>query len=108
MAATSWFAYDKGKSRNLSVSISHVSVELFMRLRLVSVVGEFLWSGKRFSNHDVWCFPGGHCNSLGVLFQSSRSLSCLQSISIWQSKIAVWTTQKHVPCWDLSPELAGT
>ena len=34
----SWFGCDSTKSRNLSVSISHVSVELFMRLRLVSVI----------------------------------------------------------------------
>ena len=73
MAATSWFGCDNRKSRNLSVSISHVSVELFMRLRIVSVVGEFLWSGKWFADHNVQCFPGGHCYPLGVLFQSSRS-----------------------------------
>ena len=33
---------------------------LFMRLRLVSVVGEFLWSGERPVDDDVQCFPGGH------------------------------------------------
>ena len=58
---------------DMSVSISHVSVKLFMRLRFVSVTGEFLWSGERFVDHDVQCFPGGHCYTLGMLLQSSQS-----------------------------------
>ena len=37
--------------------LSRVSLALFMRLRLVSVVGEFLWSGERPVDDD---FPGGH------------------------------------------------
>ena len=40
--------------------LSHVSLALFMRPRLVSVVGEFLWSGKWPVDDDVQCFPGGH------------------------------------------------
>ena len=48
MATTSWFGCDNRKSGNLSVYISHVSVELFMRLRLVSVLWEFLWSAEQF------------------------------------------------------------
>ena len=60
MAVTLWFGCDNRKSRIRSVSISHVSVELYMRLRLVSVVGEFLWSCERLVHHDVQCFPGGH------------------------------------------------
>ena len=39
---------------------SLVSLALFMRLRLVSVVGEFLWSGEWPVDDDVQCFPGGH------------------------------------------------
>ena len=39
---------------------SRVSVALFMRIRLVSVVGEFLWSGERPVDDDVQCFRGGH------------------------------------------------
>ena len=38
----------------------HVSLALFMRLGLVSVVGKFLWSGERSVDHDVQYFPGGH------------------------------------------------
>ena len=83
------------KSRNLSVSLSHVSVELFMRLRLVSVIGEFLWFGEWLVDQDVQCFPGGHCYPLGVLVQSSRSQYCLKAISIWL------VIEKHVPHWDL-------
>ena len=71
MAATSWFECDNRKSRNLSVSIPHVSIKLFMRLRLGSVDGEFLWSFKQFIGHDIQCFTGGHCYPLGMLFQSS-------------------------------------
>ena len=40
--------------------LSHVSLALSMRLRLVLVVGEFLWSGERPVDDDVQCFPGGH------------------------------------------------
>ena len=40
--------------------LSRVSVALFMRIRFVSVVGEFLWSGERPVDDDVQCFPGGH------------------------------------------------
>ena len=40
--------------------LSRVCLDLFMRLRLVSVVGEFLWSGERPVDDDVQCFPGGH------------------------------------------------
>ena len=42
--------------------LSHVSLALSMRLRLVSVLGEFLWSGERPVDDDV---------------------QCLQSISTW-------------------------
>ena len=59
MAVTLWFGCDNRKSRSRSVSISHVSVELYMRLRVVSVVGGFLWSGERLVDHDVQCFPDG-------------------------------------------------
>ena len=45
---------------HLSMVLSHVSLALSMRLRLVSVVGEFLWSGERPVDKDVQCFPGGH------------------------------------------------
>ena len=45
---------------NLSKVLSHVSLALSMRLRLVSVVGEFLWSGERPVDDDVQCIPGGH------------------------------------------------
>ena len=38
---------------DLSVFLSYVSLALFMRLRFVSVVGEFLWSGERHVDHDV-------------------------------------------------------
>ena len=31
-----------------------------MRIRLVSVVGEFLWSGERSVDDDAQCFPVGH------------------------------------------------
>ena len=48
------------KLRNLSVCLSRVSLALFMRLRLVSVVGESLWSGERPVDDDVQCFPGDH------------------------------------------------
>ena len=47
-------------NNNLSVCLSRVSLALFMRLRLVSVVGEFLWSGERPVDDDVQYFPGGH------------------------------------------------
>ena len=42
--------------------LSRGSVALVMRIRLVSVVGEFLWSGERpvELDDDVQCFPGGH------------------------------------------------
>ena len=40
-----------------------------MRIRLVSVVGEFLWSGERPVDDDVQCFPGGHSYPPGVLFR---------------------------------------
>ena len=42
--------------------LSRGSVALVMRIRirLVSVVGEFLWSGERPVDDDVQCFPGGH------------------------------------------------
>ena len=60
----------KENQRKLSVFNSHVSVELFMRLRLMSVVEEFLWSGERLVDHDFQCFPGGHSYPLGMLFQS--------------------------------------
>ena len=40
--------------------LSHVSLALSMRLRLFSVVGEFLWSGERPVDDDGQCFPGGH------------------------------------------------
>ena len=40
--------------------LSGVSVALFMRIGLVSVVGEFLWSGERPVNDAVQYFPGGH------------------------------------------------
>ena len=53
----SWFGYDNRKSNSSSVFISHVSVELFMRLRRFPIVGEFLWSGRQFIDHDVQCFP---------------------------------------------------
>ena len=43
-----------------TVCLSRVSLALFMRLRLLSVVGEFLWSGERPVDDDVQCFPGGH------------------------------------------------
>ena len=36
--------------------LSRVSVALFMRIRLVSVVGEFLWSGERPIDDDVSAF----------------------------------------------------
>ena len=45
---------------HLSVFLSHVSLALFMRLRLILVVGEFLWSGKWSVDKDIQCFPGGH------------------------------------------------
>ena len=67
MAATSWFKCENQET----VSISRVSVELFMRLRLVSVIGGFLWSGEHFVDYDIQCFPGGLCYPLGVLFQRS-------------------------------------
>ena len=44
----------------LSMVLSRGSVALVMRIRLVSVVGEFLWSGERPVDDDVQCFPGGH------------------------------------------------
>ena len=55
MAATSWFGCDNRKSRGLSASISHVSRELFMRLRLVSVVGgvSVVWQMVRCPWHSV-------------------------------------------------------
>ena len=68
MVASSWFECDNRKSRNLSVSISPISIELFMRLRLVSVVGK-LWSGEQFVDHDVQCFHSGHCYSMGYCFR---------------------------------------
>ena len=78
MATTPWYGgsipSDDSELRNLSMVLSHVSIALFMRLRLVSVVGEFLWSGEWPVDDDVQCFPGDHCYPLGVLFQSSRSL----------------------------------
>ena len=40
--------------------LSRGSVALVMRIRLVSVVGEFLWSGEWPVDDDVQCFPGGH------------------------------------------------
>ena len=49
--------------------LSRVSLALFMRLRLVSVVGEFLWSGERPVDDDVQFFPGGYCYPPGVLFR---------------------------------------
>ena len=64
MAATPWFGgsnpSDDIELSNLSVCLSRVSLALFMRLRLVSVVGEFLWSGEQPVDDDVQCFPGGH------------------------------------------------
>ena len=36
--------------------LSRGSVALVMRIRLVSVVGEFLWSGERPVDDDVQCF----------------------------------------------------
>ena len=38
---------------NLSVLLSHVSLALFMRLRFVLVVGEFVWSGEQLVDHDI-------------------------------------------------------
>ena len=49
--------------------LSRGSVALVMRIRLVSVVGEFLWSGERPVDDDVQCFPGGHSYPPGVLFR---------------------------------------
>ena len=49
--------------------LSRVSLALFMGLRLVSVVGEFLWSGERPVDDDVQCFPGGHLYPPGVPFR---------------------------------------
>ena len=64
MAATPWFGgsnpSDNIELWDLSVCLSRVSLALVMRLRLVSVVGEFLWSGERPVDDDVQCFPGGH------------------------------------------------
>ena len=69
MAATPWFGgsnpSDDIELWNLSVCLSRVSLALFMRLRLVSVVGEFLWSGERPVDDDVQCFPGGHWSTPG-------------------------------------------
>ena len=43
----------KGRSRHTRVSLA-----LFMSLRLVSVVGEFLWSGERPVDDDAFsAFP---------------------------------------------------
>ena len=54
MAATPWFGgsnpSDDIELRNLSVCLSRA---LFMRLRLVSVVGQFLWYGD---DDNVQCF----------------------------------------------------
>ena len=86
---------------NLSVFLCHVSLAFFMRLRLVSVVGEFLWSGEWFLDHDLQCFPGGHWYPPGMLFRV-----CIHHNAI-SILIAVWTTQKHVPRWDLPAGLAG-
>ena len=63
IAAMSWFGCDNRKSKNMSVSISHVSVEFFLRPRLVSVLEEFPWSGEWLINHDIQCFPGGHLST---------------------------------------------
>ena len=77
MATTPWFGgsnpSDYSKLRNLSVFLSRVSLALSMRLRLVSVVGEFLWSGEQFVDDDVQCFRGGHLYPLGVLYRCSWS-----------------------------------
>ena len=42
-----------------------MTVELFMRVRLVSVIREFLWSGEQFVDHEAsgsvlswWSFTG--------------------------------------------------
>ena len=63
MATTPWYGSsipsDDSELRNLSMVLSHVSLALSMRLRLVSVVGEFLWSGERPVDDDVQCSPGG-------------------------------------------------
>ena len=69
-----------------------------MRLGLVSVVGEFLWSGERPVDGDVQCFPGGHLYPPGVLFRvrGRRGGACGLYRFGW-SLIAVWTAQKHVP-----------
>ena len=64
MATTLWYGgsipSDNSELRNLSMVLSRVSLALFMRLSLVSVVGEFLWSGERPADDDIQCFPGGH------------------------------------------------
>ena len=64
MATTPWYRgsipSDNSELLNLSIVLSRVSVALIMRIRLVSVVGEFLWSGERPVDDDVQCFLGGH------------------------------------------------
>ena len=45
---------------SLDMVLSHVSLALYMRLRLVSVVGEFLRFGEQPVDDEVQCFPGGN------------------------------------------------
>ena len=65
MAATQWFGGSKPNDdielRNLFVCLSRVSLALFMRLRLVSVVGDFcgLADGPLTMMFNQY-FPGGH------------------------------------------------
>ena len=64
MGTTPWYGgsipSDNSELGNLSMVLPRGSVALVMRIRLVSVVGEFLWSGERPVDDDVQCFPGGN------------------------------------------------
>ena len=64
------FGCDNRKSRNSSVSISHASVALLVRLRLVSVAETFCGLEDCLLTTTFQCFSGGLCYMLGVLFQS--------------------------------------
>ena len=52
-----------------------------MRIRLVSVVREFLWSGERSDDHNVRCFPWWSLISIGHT-DSDFTLTILPAIYI--------------------------
>ena len=69
------------------VCISFLCFSSFVHetLRLVSDVGEFLWSGEQSFEHDVQCFPGGHWYEYQacMLFRVRVHRSASQSIPNW-------------------------